>query len=75
MPDSAKTEFFINTKDNPFLDYSLEGRIDGYAVLGEVRANFPVVKLIEAEAMQTINYLSANYEVLFQRKDVPVSNV
>jgi cyclophilin family peptidyl-prolyl cis-trans isomerase len=39
VPDSATTEFFINTVDNYFLDYSVdaEGTVnDGYAVFGEV---------------------------------------
>jgi len=39
-PDSATSEFFINTVDNPFLDYAVDetsgGVTDGYAVFGRV---------------------------------------
>ena len=39
VPDSATTEFFINTVDNYFLDYSVDAEgtpSDGYAVFGRV---------------------------------------
>lgn len=39
IPDSATTEFFINTVDNYFLDYSVDAEgtpSDGYAVFGRV---------------------------------------
>lgn len=40
VPDSATSEFFINTVDNPFLDYAVDetsGAVtDGYAVFGRV---------------------------------------
>ena len=75
VPDSATTEFFINTEDNSFLDYSLERRIDGYAVFGAVTANFSVVESIEAVETRTISYVNANGVVVFQRENVPVSNV
>lgn len=75
VPDSATTEFFISTEDNSFLDYSLERRVDGYAVFGAVTANFSVVKSIEAVETWTINYVNANKVVVFQREDVPVSNI
>ena len=75
VPDSATTEFFINTEDNSFLDYSLERRIDGYAVFGAVTANFSVVESIEAVETRTISYVNTNGVVVFQRENVPVSNV
>ena len=44
-PNSATSQFFINVKDNAFLD---EG--DGYAVFGHVVSGMDVVKKIEAVA-------------------------
>ena len=46
--DSATSQFFINTKDNGFLD---EG--DGYAVFGHVVSGMDVVKKIEAVSTTT----------------------
>ena len=46
--DSATSQFFINVKDNGFLD---EG--DGYAVFGHVVSGMDVVKKIEAVATTT----------------------
>jgi len=48
-PNSATAQFFINTKDNPFLDHrdeSVQGY--GYAVFGKVVDGMDVVKKIEA---------------------------
>ncbi len=45
--DSANSQFFINIKDNPALDFN-HGR-HGYAVFGKVIKGFEVVKKIEAE--------------------------
>lgn len=46
-PNSATAQFFINTVDNPNLDYpSPDG--NGYAVFGKVVSGFDVVKRIEA---------------------------
>ena len=47
-PNSATSQFFINVKDNAFLD---EG--DGYAVFGHVVSGMDVVKKIEAVATTT----------------------
>lgn len=44
-PDSATSQFFINVKDNPNLDYS-DGR-PGYAVFGSVVEGMEVVEAIE----------------------------
>ena len=41
-PNSATAQFFINTKDNPFLDQG-----DGYAVFGHVVAGMDVVEKIK----------------------------
>jgi cyclophilin family peptidyl-prolyl cis-trans isomerase len=48
-PNSATAQFFINTKDNPFLDHrddSAQGY--GYAVFGKVTKGMDVVQKIEA---------------------------
>ena len=45
-PDSATAQFFINVKDNPFLDFGIRGA--GYAVFGEVLDGMDVVDKIAA---------------------------
>ncbi|MFH0863235.1 MAG: peptidylprolyl isomerase [Candidatus Altiarchaeota archaeon] len=45
-PDSATSQFFINVKDNPFLDYSPGN--PGYAVFGRVISGMEVVETIRA---------------------------
>jgi cyclophilin family peptidyl-prolyl cis-trans isomerase len=40
-PNSATAQFFINVKDNPSLDYGIQGA--GYAVFGEVLEGMEVV--------------------------------
>ena len=45
VPDSATSQFFINTADNTFLDYGF--RDEGYAVFGKVIKGMDVVDKIE----------------------------
>jgi peptidyl-prolyl cis-trans isomerase A (cyclophilin A) len=45
-PDSATSQFFINTADNSFLDYAPGN--DGYAVFGKVISGMDVVGFIES---------------------------
>jgi cyclophilin family peptidyl-prolyl cis-trans isomerase len=45
VPDSATAQFFINTKNNTFLDYRPGN--DGYAVFGKVIKGMEVVDAIE----------------------------
>lgn len=45
-PDSATSQFFINTVDNEFLDYASGN--DGYAVFGKVVSGMDVVDSIES---------------------------
>jgi cyclophilin family peptidyl-prolyl cis-trans isomerase len=47
IPDSATSQFFINTNDNLFLDRSRASDGVGYAVFGEVIAGMDVVDKIE----------------------------
>ena len=46
-PNSATAQFFINTVDNPRLDYAGDGN-PGYAVFGKVIAGMDVVDKIRA---------------------------
>lgn len=49
VPDSATAQFFINTKDNDFLDYRNPTPSGiGYAVFGKVLDGMDVVRKIEA---------------------------
>ena len=45
-PNSATSQFFINTNDNTFLNYGV--RDEGYAVFGKVIDGFEVVDKINA---------------------------
>ncbi|KPN72572.1 peptidylprolyl isomerase [Neisseria sp. 83E34] len=65
-PHSASAQFFINTKDNTFLNHtepSLHGW--GYAVFGKVVDGFDVVDAIEGVATKSHGY----------HDDVPVEDV
>lgn len=61
-PHSATAQFFINVKDNPFLDYKAKTtRGWGYCVFGKVVKGMDVVKAIENVETETIS----------GRRDVP----
>jgi cyclophilin family peptidyl-prolyl cis-trans isomerase len=62
-PDSATAQFFINTKDNPALDYKAGN--PGYAVFGKVTEGMDVVRKIEAVKTGSRNGM----------KDVPLTTV
>jgi peptidyl-prolyl cis-trans isomerase A (cyclophilin A) len=47
VPDSATAQFFINVKDNPFLDRANSRDGNGYAVFGKVIAGMDVVDKIK----------------------------
>jgi len=50
-PHSATAQFFINAKDNDFLNHTSESVSGwGYCVFGEVTAGIEVVEAIEAVA-------------------------
>jgi cyclophilin family peptidyl-prolyl cis-trans isomerase len=65
VPDSATSQFFINTVDNAFLDYGNASDGYGYTVFGEVIAGMDVVDAIEAVETATTNGYA----------DVPVDDV
>lgn len=62
-PDSATRQFFINVKDNLYLDASSSN--DGYAVFGRVTKGYEVIKDIEIQSTHSVD----GY------KDVPVTPV
>ncbi|MCX6773934.1 MAG: peptidylprolyl isomerase [Candidatus Micrarchaeota archaeon] len=64
VPDSATSQFFINTKDNLFLNYQSQGN-PGYAVFGKVTSGMDVVQAIENSKTGT----KGNYE------DWPVEDI
>ena len=64
QPDSATSQFFINTVDNTFLDPG-QSSPAGYAVFGNVVEGMDIVDEIEAVATHTVGI----YE------DVPVEDV
>jgi peptidyl-prolyl cis-trans isomerase A (cyclophilin A) len=48
VPDSATAQFFINVRDNAFLDAAQSRDGHGYAVFGKVVAGMEVVDRIKA---------------------------
>lgn len=52
-PNSATSQFFINTQDNPFLDQPNARDGEGYAVFGKVVAGMDVVDKIRATPTAT----------------------
>ena len=50
-PNSATAQFFINLKDNPFLDQANSRDGNGYAVFGKVVSGMDVVDKIKAVAV------------------------
>ncbi len=54
-PHSATSQFFINLKDNPFLDFQSRSRAGwGYCVFGRVIKGMEVVERIEAAPTMTV---------------------
>jgi peptidyl-prolyl cis-trans isomerase A (cyclophilin A) len=51
-PNSATAQFFINVKDNPFLDQANARDGNGYTVFGKVVAGMDVVDKIKAVPVQ-----------------------
>ena len=64
-PDSASSQFFINTVDNLFLDYQ-DASNPGYAVFGEVIEGIDIVDTISAQATGTYSVAAGSL------RDVPV---
>jgi len=53
-PDSASAQFFINVKDNPFLDQANARDGNGYAVFGRVIEGMDVVDKIRGVPTQAV---------------------
>lgn len=62
-PDSAASQFFINVKDNTYLDGAASK--PGYAVFGKVTKGYDVVREIEIQPTQTVQHY----------KNVPITPV
>ncbi|MHC4214996.1 MAG: peptidylprolyl isomerase [Planctomycetota bacterium] len=71
-PDSATAQFFINHKDNQFLNY-IQGRNPGYAVFGKVVQGMEVVDAIANVKTTTKNATRMGRPM--PMKDVPVETV
>ncbi|MCL4106107.1 UNVERIFIED_CONTAM: hypothetical protein GTU68_058413 [Idotea baltica] len=54
-PDSANSQFFINQRNNTFLDYGSSGNPDGYAVFATAVSGMSVVDGIAGEATGTVS--------------------
>lgn len=65
VPDSATAQFFINVKDNAFLDQPNARDGNGYAVFGRVVAGMDVVDKIRAVPTRTLG----------EHQNVPVTAV
>jgi len=70
-PDSASAQFFINVKDNDFLDGS--ARRAGYAVFGKVIEGQDVVDKIKAVKTGSKRFSTPGGDANFQ--NVPVEDV
>ncbi len=65
-PDSASSQFFINTKDNSFLNYSAPTAQGwGYCVFGKVTGGMDIVQAIEKTATSSTG----------AHQDVPIEDV
>jgi len=64
-PDSATSQFYINLRDNTFLDYGKTPQIWGYTVFGKVIKGMDVVDKISQVKTHTVGYF----------RDVPVKPV
>ena len=73
-PHSATSQFFINTKDNPFLDFKSKSRAGfGYCVFGRVIKGMEAVERIEAApTMETAGYKDVPREAIVIEKAVLV---
>ncbi len=72
-PDSATSQFFINVKDNDFLNFkSATAQGYGYAVFGKVVAGFDVVDAIEVVATGSSGMYSdvPKEDVIIERAEI-----
>ena len=75
-PDSATAQFFINVKDNDFLNHQNEtARGFGYAVFGKVIEGMDVVDKIKEVKTEKKKVFDKNYNKDITYEDVPVEPV
>lgn len=68
-PDSATSEFFINTQDNPSLDY-VDAANPGYAVFGKVISGFNAI-----DEMNLVAVMTKTNEAGQTFQNAPIDNV
>ena len=67
-PNSATSQFFINTNDNLFLDYGSSSNPDGYAVFGNVVKGMEVAGKIENKPTYRTNEIDFPLEMVYIEK-------
>lgn len=73
-PNSATSQFFINTTDNTFLDQS--STQDGYAVFGKVIEGMEVVEKIQVLPIKVVEHVGKNVPVeTVVIEDVKIENL
>jgi cyclophilin family peptidyl-prolyl cis-trans isomerase len=73
-PNSATSQFFINVKDNPFLNFSGKTQEGwGYCVFGKVISGMDIVEKIKSVKTGTSQFETHGQKAPFQ--DVPVETV
>jgi cyclophilin family peptidyl-prolyl cis-trans isomerase len=73
-PNSATSQFFINTAENGFLDYS--STQEGYAVFGQVTEGMDIVDKIQAVATKEVDNVGKNVPVeLVIVEEVKIENM
>lgn len=73
-PDSATSQFFINTAENSFLDYQ-NAENPGYAVFGTVTKGIEIVESIEAVETTTKQAYYPAFDFSMPAENWPVDNV
>ena len=75
-PHSARSQFFINVKDNPMLDYPNGG---GYAVFGKVVEGMDVVDKIKSvpvrDGVVTLRHPQTGQQIQIDAENIPASPV
>jgi cyclophilin family peptidyl-prolyl cis-trans isomerase len=75
-PDSATAQFYINVKDNQFLDFPNAGG-SGYAVFGKIVQGMDVVDKIKSTktGQKTVMSMGPSGLVSVPFQDVPANNI
>lgn len=73
-PDSATSQFFINTAENTFLNYQ-NAESPGYTVFGKVVKGLDIVQAIEAVEVTTKDATYPDYGIPVPSENWPAENV